>query len=311
MAKYLKYVTFGILGILLLSLPSTLPVIKSFCPYSIFNTDWNGCSKFAKMIHDRGEVVPLISPYDSYNIKNGVLFIISPDIHYSSKDVEKIKTFLENGGTVIIADDFGYGNDILEGLNISPKISKRRAEDLFYYKNYSLIETYRIEDFDGKITFNIPSYISSNNGEIRTSSISKKILMKKVKYANGKVVIISDPDVFINAMETYNKNFWDVFLNNLDGYVYYIDEVHHSKFSPYDIGVVYVQSNLSNNTKFIIFSLIVIGIFIINNIDFSRIIKFKRKTSLEKIAEENNIDINELNRVISKIKEGKNYNDLR
>ena len=307
MEKYLKYITFGILGILLLSLPSSLPVIKSFCPYSIFNTDWDGCSEFAKMIYHKGRIIPIISPYDAYNIKDGVLSIISPDMHYSNKDIEKIKDFLKNGGILVIADDFGYANDILNGLNISSKISKKRAEDLFYYKNYSLIQTYRVEDFNGKLTLNIPSYILSDDGEARTSSISKKILMKRVRYGDGEVIIISDPDVFINGMKDYNRKFWETFLDSLDADIYYIDEVHHSSFSPYDIGVTYVQSNLSNKAKFIIFALIVIGAFVFSSIDLSRFIKFRKKMPLEKIAEENNIDLEELERVISKIRKGRNY----
>ncbi|NPA62805.1 MAG: DUF4350 domain-containing protein [Methanococci archaeon] len=311
MEKYLKYITLGILGVLLLSLPYSLPVIKSFCPYSIFNTNWDGCSEFARMMYNNGEVIPIISPYDSYNIKGGVLFIICPDMHYSNKDVEKIKNFLKNGGTLVIADDFGCADDILNGLNVSSKISNKQAMDLFYYKNYSLIETYKINGYNGKITFNIPSYIVSHKGEIRTSSISKKILMKRIRYGSGEIIIISDPDIFINGMKEYNKKFWNEFLNELDSDVYYIDEVHHSSFSPYDIGVVYLQSNLSNDSKFVIFSLIVIGSFIFSTVDLSKIIKFgfrfRNKKFLEKIAEENNINMEKLNEIISKIKEGRNY----
>ncbi len=304
MEKYLKYITLGIIGILLLSFPFSVPVIKSFCPYSIFNTNWNGCSEFAKMIHHRGKLIPILSPYDSYSINEGVLFIISPDIHYSNSDIEKIKNFLNNGGVLVIADDFGYSNDILDGLNISSKISRRRTFDLFYYKNYSLIQTYKVENFNGKLTFNIPSYLLSNNGEIKSS---KKVLMKKIKYGNGEVIVISDSDIFINGMKNYNEKFWEFFLNNLNANIYYIDEVHHSSFSPYDIGVTYLHSNLTNNQKFIIFSIIVIGTFILENINLLKVVKFKKKTSLEDIAEKHDINLEDLNRIISKIEKGKNY----
>ena len=56
------------IGILLLVLPLAVPVIKTSAEFSMFNTKWNGCSKFAKLLAERGKVVPIMYPYNSVGL---------------------------------------------------------------------------------------------------------------------------------------------------------------------------------------------------------------------------------------------------
>ena len=259
-------------------------------------------------MHQKKEVRYIITPEQRYD-KNGVLFIISPNMHYSEWDVEKIRNFLDRGNIVVIVDDFGTANDVLNGLNIPKKISNKRAHDLFYLKNSSLIVTPNIQGFDNKITMNIPSYITSDTGQIKTSSISNKIIMDEINYSKGKIIIVSEPDIFINGMKEYNKDFWEYFLDNLNGEVVYIDEIHHSGFDPYDIGVVYIHNEVPNGVKYLVFAIIVIGVYLLNNINFEFIYQKFRKNGLdlEKIAKENNLNKEKLEQILSKIREGRNY----
>ena len=308
MRKYIKYMVYGIMGIIFISFPMSVPTIKSSTEYSIFNSNWDGCSELGKLMHQKKEVRYIITPEQRYD-KNGVLFIISPNMHYSEWDVEKIRNFLDRGNIVVIVDDFGTANDVLNGLNIPKRISNKRAHDLFYLKNSSLIVTPNIQGFDNKITMNIPSYITSDVGQIKTSSVSNKIIMDEINYSNGKIIIISEPDIFINGMKKYNNEFWEYFLDNLNGEVVYIDELHHSGFDTYDIGVVYVHNNIPDNFKYIVFVMIVLGVYLLNNINIEFIYRKFRKNGLdlEKIAKENNLNKEKLEQILSKIREGRNY----
>jgi len=309
MRKYIKYMVYGIIGVIFISFPMSVPTIKSSVEYSIFNGNWNGCSELGKLIHQKKKIYPIITPDQKYN-KNGVLFIISPNIHYSESDIEKIREFLDRGNTVVIADDFGTANDVLKGLNISERISNKRAHDLFYLKNSQLIIVpFNMQGFDNSITMNIPSYITSDTGQIKTSSISNKIIMDEINYSKGKIIIVSEPDIFINGMKEYNKDFWEYFLDNLNGEVVYIDEVHHSGFDPYNIGVVYIHNEVPNSIKYLVFAIIVLGVYLANNINFEFIHRKFRKNGLdlEKIAKENNLNKEKLEQILSKIREGRNY----
>ena len=332
MHKYLKYIVAAFIGIALLTLPISVPTIKTFCDCSIFNTKWNGCSKFANMAYSSGgDVVPLLSPYNTYNFNNinGVLFIIAPNLDFSKYEIEKIKEFLDNGNTVVIADDFGTANEILRGLNLSMRISKHGVNDLFYHIDDDLTTTYKINTFGGNITTNIPSFIHANDGVILTSSVSTSNgkqksfpIMVETNYSNGKIIIISDPDVFINGMHNFNSKFWEGFLEHINAKTYYFDEVHHAGFDPYDIGVVYLHSSVSKNTMFLVFFVVVTLGFLIEtkmlNGVFERIIRiFRRKNKkldenlLYKIAKEHNIDIESLRYFVETIREGRKYGRKR
>ncbi|XRP97060.1 DUF4350 domain-containing protein [Methanocaldococcus sp. 16A] len=327
MNKYLKYVILACIGVALLSLPVGVPTIKTFADYSIFNTKWNGCSKFAKMVYEKGKITPLISPYNTYDFSkmNGVLFIIGPNLDFSKYEIENIKKFLENGNTVVIADDFGTANEILKGLNLSLRISNTKVNDLFYYKNDNLIVTCKVKNFNGNVTLNIPAYINANNGIILTSSVSVSKgkqraypIMVETNYSNGKIIIISDPDIFINGMYKFNSKFWEDFLRHINAGTYYFDEVHHSGFSPYDIGVVYIHSSVSKNEMFIIFFIVMVFgylnesgflVKILNRL--AKVLNRGNNLDIKKIAEENNINYEDLKEFLEIVREGRKYGRKR
>lgn len=325
MEKYIKYLLIALIGAVLLSLPAGVPTIKSYSEYSSFNTDWNGCSKFTKQIYDsKIDITPIYSPYDDYNFdKNGVLFIIGPEIGFSDIEIEKIENFLENGNTLVIADDFGTSNQILEKLNISNKFTKNKINDIFYISNENLIE-YQIPESHGGgvLVTNIPTY-TSKTGFITTSNFSKSssktgslTLISEMNYGNGKIILIADPDVFTNGLYEYNQNFLENFLERLNSDHIYIDEIHHKDFG-YEISVFYVQKSVPKEFTLLLM-LLVISLFQINNKKLFNnatkklISKFARKRSkneeeiLKNISENHGIDLNDLKRVLKNIKDGNN-----
>uniref|UniRef100_A9A6Y8 DUF4350 domain-containing protein n=1 Tax=Methanococcus maripaludis (strain C6 / ATCC BAA-1332) TaxID=444158 RepID=A9A6Y8_METM6 len=325
MEKYFKYLLIALMGAIFLSLPAGVPMIKSYSEYSSFNTDWNGCSKFTKQLYDSDIIItPIYSPYEDYNFnKNGVLFIIGPETDFLDLEIEKLENFVKDGNTLVIADDFGTSNQILEKLNLKNKFTKNKLNDIFYISNENLVEYKVPENYGGGIIVtNIPTS-TSKSGLVTTSNFSKsgsKItslsLMSEINYGNGKIILIADPDVFTNGLYEYNQDFLENFIVKLNSNHIYIDEIHHKDFE-YEISVFYIQKSVPKEfTLFLM--LILISLFqisnkkLFNNATKKLISKFAKKGKkdeeemLKNISENNSIDLNDLKRVIKNIKDGNN-----
>ena len=105
------------------------------------NTMWNGiktfCDEFDADNIDSLDELP-IPP------ENTTLVAI-PYLEYSDTELSKIKRFVVDGGTLLLMDDYGYGNSILTYLGLSVRFSNRPLLDpLFCYKNQWMP---RITDF--------------------------------------------------------------------------------------------------------------------------------------------------------------------
>ncbi len=88
--------------------------------FSIYNTNWNGCSEFRIMIEQNGyqamsiqSSMSVISRYGG----NATLVILGPVRDFSIDATLTLLQFLDAGGSVILADDFGTANSSFVWLN--------------------------------------------------------------------------------------------------------------------------------------------------------------------------------------------------
>ncbi len=268
-------------GIFLLILPISVPTIKTSADFSMFNTDWDGCSEFAKVLFDRGRLAPVLYPYNTINFKEeGVLIVVGPDMGFSSLEIEKVRDFVEKGGTLFIADDFGRANNLLTGLGVKGKFSDKRLGDIFYSRRADFPVVARIEDpqlaYDVEgLVLNVPSVITGleEGEEAEEGVFSSKVsvvgeggnrksypIMAETKYGAGRVILLSDPDILINDMNAENGKF----IDNLAGYlspgsgsdVFYFDDCHHSEFNPYSISTIYIHRELDRGKAFKVFAFV-------------------------------------------------------
>jgi len=255
------------IGITLLILPLAVPVIKTSAEFSMFNTKWNGCSEFAKLLAERGKIVPIMYPYNSAKLSklDGVLIVIGPDIDFSMLEAKEVKEFLENGGTLFIADDFGTANSLLEKLGVKARFSTQPLKDIFYSKRAEFPVVVRVEDPElaagvKKLTLNIPSAILGSEGEIFSSKVSvvgKNMrsypIMAEIKYDKGRIIMLSDPSILINDMFEDNRQFIENLVLYLGSNKFYFDEAHHSDFNPYSLTTVYIHKELDREKAFQVF----------------------------------------------------------
>jgi len=324
------------IGILLLILPLSILVIKTSADFSMFNTKWNGCSEFAKVSVDRGELVPVLYPYNSVDFakREGVLIIVGPDVGFSTLEIEELRFFLDRGGTLFIAEDFGIANDLLEKLGIPGKFSNKPMSDIFYSKRAEFPVIVRIEDPElsygvENLILNVPSVITGLGGgeeEVFSSKVSvvgenrkSYPILAETSYGKGRVVLLSDPDILINDMAVENNNF----IENLVGYLssnsntFYFDEAHHSDFNPYSTTTVYIHRELDKGKAFRVFAVVAaLMIFIESGIAMGiahsiwRLIPTRargREDLFEGLPDW--IDIKTLRQIVNEIKRGSKISD--
>lgn len=257
--------------IFLLILPLSVPVIKTSVDFSMFNTNWNGCSEFAKVLVERGKIAPVLYSYNSIDLKReGVLIVVGPDVDFSPLEIEEVRSFLEEGGTLFIADDFGLANSLLEGLEVTGKFSDKPLGDIFYCKKADFPVVARIEDPQlsygvEKLVLNIPSVITGLEGEEEVFSSKVSVvggnrrsypILAEIRYGAGRVILLSDPDILINDMATENRKFIDNLVGYLGSDLFYFDDAHHSDFNPYSITTVYIHRELDRGKAFKVFAFV-------------------------------------------------------
>ena len=258
-------------GIFLLIAPLAVPMIKTSVDFSMFNTNWNGCSEFAKVLADRGKLVPVLYPYNSIDLKReGVLIVVGPDVGFSPLEIEEVRSFLEKGGTLFIADDFGLANSLLEGLGVKGKFSDKPLGDIFYCKKADFPAVARIEDPQlsygvEKLVLNIPSVITELEGEEEVFSSKVSVvggnrrsypILAETRYDAGRVILLADPDILINDMTVENRKFIDNLVGYLGSDLFYFDDAHHFDFNPYSITTVYIHRELDRVKAFQIFAFV-------------------------------------------------------
>jgi hypothetical protein len=192
------------------------------------NTMWNGIKSF-----DKEYSVENLDSLD--NLASGPseqVLVVIPYLEFSQADLDRISKFVQAGNTLVLMDDFGYGNSILQNLGLSARFENRILLDpLFCYKNEYLP---RITDFSAglkeqgleAIVFNHATVLSQvDNSEALAWSSANSFLdsnqngkldqgepagpfavAAELHSGKGTVKLVSDPSIVINSMIGENNN---------------------------------------------------------------------------------------------------------
>ncbi|WP_292460513.1 DUF4350 domain-containing protein [Methanothermococcus sp.] len=284
------------------SMPLLIPTIKTTQPYSIFNTKELGCSNFLVLMHKNNTIKPILYPYNDISIKeNSVMFIIAPDVDFTKKDGEFLKNYVYSGNTLIIADNFNKGNNLLQYMNISNKFSNKPLYDIIepialYNQGYILLGNPTAITGSTEGDINLLSSESSNIGKYPKPGKEKSYpLILKKDYGDGKIILISDPNILTNGLFNANEKFLKYYFNYSNKYIYF-DEYHHSDVNPQNMATIVVNNN-NITPKFLSYlSIIILIITVIvessNNIYIKLINKIGNNKLLKHLNEKNNNKIN-------------------
>ena len=221
-------------------------VISAFCivfyprvqDFMVGNSLWNGLAGFS------GEYKAscLDSATQLPRLPQGKVLLSIPYLSYTEEELTELKRFVTRGGRLILMDDYGQGNEVLEYLGLQMRFSgKPLLDPLFCYKNPRLP---RITDFAPgvrkagvkSVVFNHATILTNMGaGEVLAWSSDRSFLdlngdekwspaepkgpfpvAAKLKVGKGEFLLVSDPSILINSMIGKDNN--RSFLEYLMGY---------------------------------------------------------------------------------------------
>lgn len=194
--------------------------------FSTFNPDWNGGMQIKDIVSENHTVISLPDREDISLLEpdKSAFVLLGPHDNFSEKDIESIKKFTDAGGLLILADDFGTGNQLLNRLSGSVSFSNQLLQDdVNFWKNSTFpIVTTDIENVSN-ITLNYGtslvirdnsmnilanssyfSWLSSNVSE--GGKRSSYPVIAELAMGKGEILVVSDPSIFINSMLPMQDN---------------------------------------------------------------------------------------------------------
>ena len=158
--------------------------------------------------------------------------ILIPYLELTPAELEELRTFITQGGTLVLADDYGFGNQILEYLGLGVRFAGSALLDpLFNYKNewFPKISHFTpgpITNDTECIVFNHAtcltgvernnalalsssfSFLDINSNQVRDEDEPTGPLpvISQDSLGNGQLILISDPSIFINSMDRIEDN---------------------------------------------------------------------------------------------------------
>lgn len=221
------------LMILTIALVFILVIVVWFFPsnedFRAENPFWNGTRDISSII----PASPLTSLFELPSSPQGATLILIPYLDFTPAELEELNSFVTQGGTLVLADDYGFGNQILEYLGLKSRFSGQVLLDpLFSYKNkwfprISHLTSSSITSNTESLVFNhatVLTDVETKNVLAQSSSFSFLDLngneewdedepagpLPVISYHNlgsGQIILISDPSIFINSMVAIESNY--------------------------------------------------------------------------------------------------------
>ena len=103
-------------------------------PYSTANTQWNGTSELVR--RDYAHVSSDIARAFSSENASGAVLVVGPSRQFTQAEANTISDQLARGGLLVLADNFGSGNSLLDLMGLPVRFSgKLLVDTLFYQKS--------------------------------------------------------------------------------------------------------------------------------------------------------------------------------
>jgi len=177
--------------------------------YDPRSTAWNGMASFVGLAEGMGfEVTPVSSLEWSDLSSEDILILIYP---LQRVDPGRLGAFVQAGGNLVIADDFGEGKDAMQGLGLlRAEVTTPRAHKYYDGRPYAPIATAPVEhplNADvGELITNHPAALTRIEGATAVLGFDDGAVVVAGERGSGRFVAISDPSIFINKMLMFRGN---------------------------------------------------------------------------------------------------------
>jgi hypothetical protein len=226
--------------VIVTALVLTLPVFySSTADFSTYNTGWNGCSQLKALNSQDQSVNRQVTVVSSLSaIKgttSGVLVMLNPPSNLTSDEIATVNAFVENGGALLLANNFGQGNDVLAGMGVYQAVHfngtlLRDDSNNWWSGEFPLVFNFAnstITNGVSTVYLNYATALDVANGtgganvtvlaqssptsylsdaplagqqSSNASGYGEKPVLAYLTHGKGAIVVCSDPSIFINFM---------------------------------------------------------------------------------------------------------------
>jgi hypothetical protein len=183
-------------------------------PFDLSGSDWEGCSELVRLA--RAELGPTrvvpTSQIDFHELKpDDGLLLLYPE---KNLDVDELSKFMRAGGRVVMLDDYGRGDSLLEHFGIERVASPRHpAEFLRHNPQLALAEpasAHPVVSDVNRVVTNHPTGLShpelSPVLKIRGDGEPDVIVALAGAVGQGRLLAVGDPSTVMNSMLRYSGN---------------------------------------------------------------------------------------------------------
>ncbi|WP_049902587.1 DUF4350 domain-containing protein [Halococcus agarilyticus] len=247
-----------------------LAASSSSAAFGSYNDAWDGASELreqARTVGSESEIVRNTSRYASVSPNGTVAIVLSPESDYGPAETDRIRSFVRNGGTLLVAEDFGrHANDLLARIGAQARVTGQVLRDEQYnYRSPALPVARNVsnatvmEGVDG-LTLNHGSPVSPNGATVLASTsgvayvdgdrdaelddgdeVGTAPVATAEPVGDGRVIVVGDPSLFINTMldrpgnQAFVRSLFDVHERVL------LDYSHAGRLPPLSVALLVVR----------------------------------------------------------------------
>jgi hypothetical protein len=203
--------------------------------FSTKNPAWNG----AKDFYSSFGAAPVKSLGDLPQNPGGTILVEIPYVEISQTDLAALKQYVSDGGTLVLADDYGYGNSVLGYLQVNASFNGAPLLDpLFNYLNsyFPKVTEFAASTITDNITSIVlnhatgitagagvntvarssaASFLDINNNKVfdEEEPTGPIVVAAQASLSKGSVIMLADPSIMINSMQDIDDN--RAFIGNI------------------------------------------------------------------------------------------------
>jgi hypothetical protein len=179
--------------------------IADYGPHAL----WNGMSKFIGLAEGMGFHVSTVSSLEWGELSAGEVLIVAYPLQ--RVDPARLGAFLNAGGNVVLADDFGDAKDAIQSLGLlRAENTAARASRYEANQPWAPVAIGRpdhpIGRDVGEVVTNHPAILTHVEGASTVAAFENGAVVVAGERGTGRFVAVSDPSIFINRMMMFPGN---------------------------------------------------------------------------------------------------------
>jgi len=224
-------VGFGVLTVVALIVAAS----TSTAAFGIYNGAWDGTAELQDTATSTGATTTIAretTEYAQTSPNETISVILSPEQAYTQREQQRIESFVRNGGTLVVAGDYGeHGNELLAGLNAEARFDGQPLRD--EQSNYRSPAIPVATDVTNRsivanvsaLTLNHGTAVRPNNASVlvgtseyayldsdRNETLDANEVVRSYpvvtteELGRGTLIAVGDPSLFINTMLDQSDN---------------------------------------------------------------------------------------------------------